>query len=190
VASSVQNLFPLVFGKTNRNVDTDEALPALPTPERWDSNDGNTGFHYHITGNMVDVKLQIQESINTILGDFPEAQYIARECLHSSKWFALELCQFITLDFQKWRHGRHAKWDTLKMTSVCVRRIFEELYSERVACKPFSRPATLLLHLPWLLLQDGDLQSLPIRPALSLVTTGQDGSRSYLAMGSNVPKST
>jgi hypothetical protein len=46
VASSVQNLFPSVFSKSDSNVDTAEALPALTSPEKWDSNDGNTGVRY------------------------------------------------------------------------------------------------------------------------------------------------
>lgn len=128
VASSVQNLFPTVFGKSDSNVDTAEALPALPTVERWDSNDGNTGLRHQIMRNMSDVELQLQETINTVLGDYTEAQHLARECLHQSKRFALELCQFITMDFQKWSHRGHSKRDAWKMTAVCVRRIFEELY--------------------------------------------------------------
>jgi hypothetical protein len=135
VASSVQNLFPTVFGKSDSNVDTSEALPALPNPDRWDSNDGNTGLRHQIMRNMPDVELQIQETINTVLGDYTEAQHLARECLHQSKRFALELCQFISMDFQKWKHRGHSKKDAWKMTSVCVRRIFEELYSERVVAR-------------------------------------------------------
>jgi hypothetical protein len=135
VASSVQNLFPSVFGKSDSNVDTAESLPALPSPAKWDSNDGNTGLRYQITRNMADVELQIQETIATVLGDYLEAQHIARECLHQSKRFALELCQFITLDFQKWKHRGHSPKDAWKMTAVCVRRIFEELYSERVVAR-------------------------------------------------------
>jgi hypothetical protein len=57
----VQNLFPSVFGKSGSNVDTAKdlpALPALPTPpERWDSNNGNTGLRYQIMWNMSDVEL-------------------------------------------------------------------------------------------------------------------------------------
>lgn len=84
---------------------------------------------------MADVELQIQETISTVLGDYVEAQHIARECLHQSKRFALELCQFITMDFQKWTHRGHSKKDAWKMTSVCVQRIFEEQYSERVVAR-------------------------------------------------------
>jgi hypothetical protein len=84
---------------------------------------------------MGDVELQLQETISTVLGDYTEAQHIARECLHQSKRFALELCQFITMDFQKWTHRGHTKKDAWKMTSVCVRRIFEEMYSERVVAR-------------------------------------------------------
>lgn len=135
IASSVQNLFPTVFGKTDANVDTADTLPALPNPDKWDSNDGNTGLRYQITRNMADVELQLSETISTILRDYPEALHIARECLHQAKRFALELCQFITLDFQKWKYRGHSKKDAWRMTAVCVRRIFEELYSERVIAR-------------------------------------------------------
>lgn len=81
VASSIQNRFPAVFGKSDSNVDTAESLPALSTPEQWDSHDGNTGLWYQIMRNMADVELQISESISVILREYPEAQYIAREWL-------------------------------------------------------------------------------------------------------------
>jgi hypothetical protein len=58
---------------------------------------------------MADVELQISESISTVLRKYPEAQYIAQECPHQAKRFALELAQFITLDYQKWKHRGHAK---------------------------------------------------------------------------------
>jgi hypothetical protein len=132
IASSVQNLFPTVFGKVDGNIDMADALPALPHPNKWDSNDGTTGLRYQITRNMGDVELQISEAISTILQDFPEAQHLARECLHHSKRFALELCQFMTLDFQKWKHRGHQPKEAWKMTSVCVRCIFEEIYTERI----------------------------------------------------------
>lgn len=115
VASSIQNLFPTVFSKADSNVDTAEALPALSSPDKWDSNYGNTGSRYQITRNMSDVELQITESINTILNPYPEAQFLAKECLHQAKRFALELCQFITLDYQKWNHRGHAKKDAWKI---------------------------------------------------------------------------
>jgi len=135
IASSIQNLFPTVFGKTDSNVDTSEALPALKSPDKWDSNDGNTGLRYQISRNMGDVELQLQETIATVLADYTEAKHVAQECLHQSKRFVLELSQFITTDFQKWRHRGHAPKEAWKMTSVCVRRIFEELYSERVVAR-------------------------------------------------------
>jgi hypothetical protein len=135
VASSIQNLFPSVFGKSDSNVDTAEALPVLKSPDKWDSNDGNTGLRYQISRNMADVEFQLQETITTVLGPYSEAKHIAQECLHQSKRFALELSQFITTDFQKWRHRGHAPKDAWKMTSVCVRKIFEELYSERVVAR-------------------------------------------------------
>jgi hypothetical protein len=135
VASSIQNLFPSVFGKTDGNADTAEALPALKTPDKWDSNDGNTGLRYQISRNMADVEFQLQETISTVLGPYAEAKHIAQECLHQAKRFALELSQFITTDYQKWRHRGHSQNDAWKMTSVCVWRIFGELYSERVVAR-------------------------------------------------------
>jgi hypothetical protein len=119
-------------------VDTAEALPALKSPEKWDSNDGNTGLCYQISRNVADVEFQLQENISTILGPYPEAKHIAQECLHQSKHFALELSQFITTDYQKWRHWGHAQKDAWKMMSVCIRRIFEELYLERVITRDVS----------------------------------------------------
>jgi hypothetical protein len=117
VASSIQNLFPTVFGKSDSKMDTAEALPALKTPDKWDSNDGNTGLRYQISRNMAYVEFQIQETISTVLGPYPEAKHMAQECLHQSKRCALELSQFITTDFQKWRHQGHAPKDAWKMTS-------------------------------------------------------------------------
>lgn len=95
-------------------MDITEALPALKSPNKWDSDDGNTGLHYQITHNMSDVKLQISESIMMILSDTLEAQYIARECLHQAERFALELCQSITLDYQTWKFRGHTKKDAWK----------------------------------------------------------------------------
>ncbi len=109
-----------------RRLTTAKVLPALSTPDHWDSNDGNTGLHYQIMCNMSDVELQIQETINTVLEDYLEAQHIAWECPHQSKRLALELCQFITLGFQKWKHRDHSKRDACKMTAMCVRWIFKE----------------------------------------------------------------
>jgi hypothetical protein len=135
ITSSVQNLFPTVFGKADGNIDTADALPALSNPNKWDSNEGTTGLRYQITRNMGDVELQISEAISTILQDYPEAQHLARECLHHSKRFALELCQFMTLDYQKWKHRGHQPKEAWKMTSVCIHCIFEEMYTERVVAR-------------------------------------------------------
>jgi hypothetical protein len=81
-ASSIQNLLPTVFGKMDSNVDTTDALPALKSPDKWDSNDGDTGLCYQISRNMGDVEFQLQETIATVLGPYAEAQHITQECLH------------------------------------------------------------------------------------------------------------
>jgi hypothetical protein len=112
-----------------------EALPANSTPEKWDSNDGHSGLCHQISCNMTDVEIQIQETITTVLSSYLEALHIARECLHHSKRFELELCQFIASDFQKWKHRGQGKKEAWKMTAVCVRCIIEELYSEQVVAR-------------------------------------------------------
>jgi hypothetical protein len=47
VAASVQNLFPMVFGRSNSSgLDNSEYLPAIQDPDKWDN--GITGLHYQI----------------------------------------------------------------------------------------------------------------------------------------------
>lgn len=56
VAVSTQNLFRTVFGRTNSSgLDDCEFLPALPSPDKWDS--GSTGLRYQIDKSLVDVTL-------------------------------------------------------------------------------------------------------------------------------------
>jgi hypothetical protein len=80
MASSIQNLLPTEYGKMESNVDTTNALPALKSLDKWDSNDG--GLCYQISRNMGDVEFQLQETIATVPGPYAEAQHITQECLH------------------------------------------------------------------------------------------------------------
>jgi len=131
LAASTQNLFPMVFGRSNSaGMDDSEYLPALQDPDKWDN--GLTGLRYQINRGMSNVEFQLESSIDSILKNYPEPQQIAKECLYKSKRFVMDLCSFITQDFQKWQHRGHSKKDSWRMTTVCVRRIFEKIHSQRV----------------------------------------------------------
>jgi hypothetical protein len=134
VAASTQNLFPMVFGRSNASgMDDSEYLPAVQDPDKWDN--GITGLRYQISRGMSDVEFQLESSIDSIMGDYPEPRQIARDCLYKAKRFVTDLCCFITQDYQKWQHRGHSKKDSWKMTTVCVHRIFEEIHSQRVIAR-------------------------------------------------------
>lgn len=134
VAASIQNLFPMVFGKSSSSgLDDSEFLPAIQDPDKWDN--GSTGLKHQICRGMSDVEYQLESAIESVLAGLPEAKQIAKECLYKAKRFVSELCNFITNDFHKWKHRGHSKRDAWKMTSVSVRRIFEEIHSERVVAR-------------------------------------------------------
>lgn len=108
-------------------------MPALSDPDKWDN--GATSLKYQLLRGMADVEYQIESSIDSMLGDYLEAKQIAKECLFKAKHFVMELSAFMTQDFHKWSYRGHSKKDAWKMTSVSVRRIFEEMHSERVVAR-------------------------------------------------------
>lgn len=128
LAAPTQNLFPMVFG-----MDDSEYLPALQDPDKWDN--GITGLRCQISRRMGDVEFQLESTIDSILKNYPEPQQIAKECLYKSKQFVMDLCAFISQDFQKWQHCGHSKKESWRMMTVCVRRIFEEIHSQRVVAR-------------------------------------------------------
>jgi hypothetical protein len=134
IAISTQHLFPTVLGGSNASgLDDCEFLPALPGASKWDS--GSTGLRYQIDKSLIDVTIQVESAIETILDGHLEAKQIAMECLIESKCFISELCHFISQDYAKWIHRGHSKKKAWKITSVCIRRILEALHSECiVAC--------------------------------------------------------
>jgi hypothetical protein len=134
VAASVQNLFPMVFGKSSASgLDDSEFLPAIQDPDKWDN--GATGICHQIGRGMTDVEYQLESARDTVLCAYPEARQIAKECLYKAKRFVSELCNFMTQDYQNWKLRGHGKRDAWRMTSVSVRRIFEEIHSERVVAR-------------------------------------------------------
>jgi len=119
VAASTQNLFPMVFGRSNSGgLDDSEFLPALQDPDKWDN--GLTGLKYQISQGMSDIEFQLESSIDTILKDYPESRQIAKDCLYKSKRFVTDLCNFISQDYQKWQHRGHGKKDSWRKTNMCA----------------------------------------------------------------------
>jgi hypothetical protein len=137
VATSVQNIFPKVFGKG----DSHQYLPAIRNPDRWD--DGTDGLVYQITRGMTDVETQLSSAIDTVLDNYPEARTVASQCLFKAKRFVMDLCTFMSKDYFKWIARGHSKQDAWNMTSLCVRRIFEEIHSARVVARDIYDPNDL-----------------------------------------------
>jgi hypothetical protein len=68
VAASIQNLFPMVFGKSDASgLDASDCLPAVTNPEKWDN--GATGLRYQISWSMGDVEYQLESTIDSVLAD-------------------------------------------------------------------------------------------------------------------------
>jgi hypothetical protein len=62
LAASTQNLFPMVFGRTNfGDMDDSEYLPAF----KWDN--GMTGLRYQLSRGMSDVEFQLESTIDSVL---------------------------------------------------------------------------------------------------------------------------
>jgi hypothetical protein len=137
VATSVQNIFPKVFGKG----DSHQYLPAIRHPDKWD--DGSDGLMYQITKGMTDVETQLRSTIDSVLDGYHEAWHLASQCLFEAKRFVMDLFTFMTQDYFKWKARGHSKQDAWNMTSLCVRRIFEKIHSERVVARDIYDPNNL-----------------------------------------------
>ena len=137
VATSVQNIFPRLFGKRESH----QYLPAIRQPDKWD--DGTEGLSYQITRGMTDVETQLTSAIDTILENYPEARSMASQCLFKAKRFVVDLCSFMSKDYFKWIARGHTNQDAWNMTSLCVHRVFEEIHSERVVARDIYDPNDL-----------------------------------------------
>jgi hypothetical protein len=142
VATSVQNVFPKVFGKG----DSHHYLPAIRQPDKWD--DGTDGLVYQITEGMTDVETQLSSAIDTVLENYHEARTIASQCLFKAKHFLIDLCTFMSKDYFKWMARGRSKQDAWNMTLLCVRRVFEEIHLERVVARDIYDPNDLELLQP------------------------------------------
>lgn len=92
---------------------------------------------------MTDVETQLSSAIDSILEHYPDARAIASQCLFKAKRFVVDLCTFMSKDYFKWLARGHNKQDSWNMTSLCVRRIFEEIHSQRVIARDIYDPNDL-----------------------------------------------
>jgi hypothetical protein len=84
-----------VFGGSNASgLDDSEFLPAIQDPNKWDN--GITRLRYQIGRGISDVEFQIQSTIESVLGDYPEPWQIAKGCLYKAKQFVTVLSTFIS----------------------------------------------------------------------------------------------
>ena len=132
VISSMQNLFPNLFGKSNADgMDTSKMLPAIQTSDKWNSN-GVTGLQLQVERELPNVDLQFRNAIAATFEDSPEAKDLALELLYRSKKFALDLCNFIQRDHDFWRHKGYSKTESWELTCLSVRRVYEDIHIVRV----------------------------------------------------------
>jgi len=86
VLASTQNLFPLIFGRTNSSgLDDSEYLPGVNNPDKRDN--GITGLQYQISRGMSNMEFQLESAIDSIMSDYSEARQIARDCLYKAQCF-------------------------------------------------------------------------------------------------------
>ena len=132
LAASMQNVLPSLLGKGSVDgMDTSRFLPGLRDPDKW-SHNGVTGLRYQIERELPNVDSQLTAEINTAFADSFEASGLARECLFRSKRFISDLCHFITTDFEFWSGRGYARIDAWSLVCQSLRRIFEDIHSERV----------------------------------------------------------
>ncbi len=130
--SSMQNLFPNLFGKSGSDgMDTSKTLPAIQNGDKWNSK-GVTGLQLQVERELPNVDMQFRNSISATFDSNPEARDLALELLYRSKKFALDLCNFIQRDYDFWKHKGYGKTEAWELTCLSVHRIFEDIHVVRV----------------------------------------------------------
>ncbi len=152
ILSSMQNLFPNLFGKTGSDgMDTSKTLPGLQSSEKWNS-DGVTGLPLQVERELPNVDLQFRNAIASTFEDSPEARDLALELLYQSKKFALDLCNFMQHDVDFWKHKGYTKQAAWELTCLSVRRIFEDIHVVHVTgrdSRDSKNPSTTATQILW-----------------------------------------
>jgi len=128
IISSMQNLFPNLFGKSGSDgMDTSKTLPGLQTSDKWNSA-GVTGLQIQVERELPNVDLQFRNAILATFEDSSEVRDLALELLYRSKKFALDLCNFMQRDVDFWKHKGYTKQSAWELTCLSVCRIFEDIH--------------------------------------------------------------
>ena len=152
IISSMQNLFPNLFGKSGSDgMDTSKTLPGLQTSDKWNSA-GVTGLQIQVERELPNVDLQFRNAISATFEDSPEARDLALELLYRSKKFALDLCNFMQRDVDFWKHKGYTKQSAWELTCLSVRRIFEDIHVVRVVgrdSRDLKNPSATATQILW-----------------------------------------
>jgi hypothetical protein len=152
VISSMQNLFPNLFGKSGADgMDTSKTLPGLQSSDKWNA-DGVTGLQIQVERELPNVDLQFRNAIISTFEDSPDARELALELLYRSKKFALDLCQFMQRDVDFWRHKGYTKQTAWELTCLSVRRVFEDIHVVRVVgrdSRDLKNPSSTATQILW-----------------------------------------
>jgi hypothetical protein len=126
VAALMQNFFPAPFGKsTGDKIEDGETLPGISNPDKFDN--GATGMQYKILRGMKDVSCQLEMTIDKVLRDYPDARQMARDLLLNSKWFVIDLLNFMLQDFNSWKLRGYSKQEAWRMTCwSIIHRILDD----------------------------------------------------------------
>ena len=120
VATSMQNLFPTLFGKSSSDgMDDSQYLPGITNPDKWDYG-GMSGLRHQIARELSVVDTQLGEHISSALSGLSEPSGLARECLYRAKRFVLDLCNFMTNDYQFWKAKGYTKLEAWALTCHSV----------------------------------------------------------------------
>jgi len=96
VISSMQNLFPNIFGKNGSDgMDTSQTLPGLKSVDKWNAN-GFTGLRLQVERELPNVDAQFRNVIAHTFDPAPEARDLALELLYRAKKFATSFSATMT----------------------------------------------------------------------------------------------
>jgi hypothetical protein len=152
ILSSMQFFPPNLFGKTGSDgMDTSQALPGLPSVDRWNCN-GVTSLQLQVERELPNMDMQFCNAITATFEDSPDAHDLSMELLYRSKKFALDLCNFIQCDYDFWKHKSYSNKEAWELTCLSVRRIFEDIH---VVCamgqdsRDLKQPALTATQVVW-----------------------------------------
>lgn len=148
IISSMQNLFPNLFGKSGSfGMHTSRMLPGLQSSDKWNA-DGVTGLQLQIERELPNMDLRFRNAIASTLEDSPEARDLALELLYRSKKFMPYLFNFMQRDVDFWKHKGYTKQAAWELTCLSVCHIFEDIHVVRVIGRiaGISRTLPLQLH--------------------------------------------